>query len=65
MDDPKMKTLAKHTQELIRQKRNLIGICLGHQSIAREKGLKIEKMSEPRQGEQKDVDIFGERVEKM
>jgi 2-amino-4-deoxychorismate synthase len=65
MSDVKMRTLAKHTEELIEQKRNLLGICLGHQSIAREKGMKVERMIVPTQWEQKDVDFFGEWIQKM
>jgi anthranilate/para-aminobenzoate synthase component II len=49
MSNPKMAILAGHTKELMRQKRNLLGICLGHQAIAKELGLKVRRMIETRQ----------------
>jgi len=52
MNDQKMKTLTTHTRELMKQKRNLLGICLGHQAIAKEMGMEIEKLPEPAQGVQ-------------
>ncbi len=64
MNDQKMKSLASHTQELIRQKKNLIGICLGHQSIARGMGMQVGKMDEPKQGEQEGIYING-AIEKL
>lgn len=49
MSDIKMRTLAKHTEELIEQKRNLLGICLGHQSIARKMWHSVQRMLESKQ----------------
>lgn len=59
MGDEKMRTLAGHTKELVRQKRNLLGICLGHQSIAKEMGLSVQAMSESKQWQQDKVYING------
>ncbi|MDD2694048.1 MAG: chorismate-binding protein [Candidatus Gracilibacteria bacterium] len=59
MSDSKMKTLAEHTRELMKQKKNLLGICLGHQSIAKEMGLSVQAMSESKQGQQDKVYING------
>gem|GEM_PF-5529365 len=49
MNDPKMKTLASHTNELFASKRNILGVCLGHQSVAREMGMEVEKLYTPMQ----------------
>ncbi len=64
MNDSKMRTLWEHTKELIRQKRNLLGICLGHQSIAREIGFPIERMPESRQWEQHKV-FLNDHMERL
>lgn len=65
MSDVKMRTLVSHTKELIAQKRNLLGICLGHQSIARAKGLQIERLGKPTQGEPVKIDFFWESKQIM
>lgn len=52
-----MKTLTTHTRELMKQKRNLLGICLGHQAIAKEIGMEIEKLPKPTQGVQIKINI--------
>lgn len=49
MSDTKMHTLARYTEELIKEKRNLLGICLGHQSIAKEMWHPVQRMIEPQQ----------------
>jgi phenazine biosynthesis protein phzE len=57
MGDVKIRTLAKHTEELIKQKRNLLGICLGHQVIAKKMWLSVQRMIEPKQWQQWEVYI--------
>lgn len=58
-DDRKMKILSLHTKELMKHKRNLLGICLGHQAIAKEIGMKVGKLEIPTQWEQIELEING------
>jgi phenazine biosynthesis protein phzE len=57
MNDQKMKALTTHTRELMKQKRNILGICLGYQVIAKEMGMEIEKLPSPTQGVQINMKI--------
>lgn len=57
MNDIKMTTLMWHTRALMKSKRNILWVCLGHQAIARAMGIPVERMSIPTQGEQIELDI--------
>ena len=60
MSDLKMVLLARCTERLIQDKRNLIGICLGHQSIARAVHMPVIQMNTPLQWEQQTFVIDGQ-----
>ncbi|MFF5424290.1 MULTISPECIES: anthranilate synthase family protein [unclassified Streptomyces] len=59
--DPKMRFLRGLTAELLRGHRHgLLGVCLGHELIAAELGLKIVRKRVPFQGAQLRIDLFGQ-----
>ncbi|WP_405961480.1 anthranilate synthase family protein [Streptomyces sp. NBC_00024] len=61
--DPKMRFLRSLTAELLRGHRyGVLGVCLGHELIAAELGLRIVRKEVPYQGAQTGIDLFG-RVE--
>ncbi|TQK43960.1 phenazine biosynthesis protein phzE [Streptomyces sp. SLBN-118] len=58
--DPKMRFLRALTGELLRDQRHgLLGVCLGHELMAAELGLKIVRKATPYQGAQERIDFFG------
>ncbi|MCX4509564.1 anthranilate synthase family protein [Streptomyces sp. NBC_01619] len=58
--DPKMRVLRSLTAELVRGHRGgLLGVCLGHELIASELGLRIARKDAPFQGAQVGIDLFG------
>ncbi|MFD3517296.1 anthranilate synthase family protein [Streptomyces sp. NPDC058657] len=58
--DPKMAALRALTEELLRGHRHgVLGVCLGHELIAAELGLRIARKAVPHQGTQERVDLFG------
>lgn len=63
MSDLKMKTLTEHTKELMKQKRNLLGICLGHQALASAFGMPVKKQQVPTQWEQVKIGFDGDEQE--
>jgi phenazine biosynthesis protein phzE len=63
--DPKMQKLRWHTEILINHNRKLLGVCLGHQAIAHELGMIVRKMTQPLQGEQVTMDVFGRSGERV
>lgn len=46
MNDQKMKVLMQHTQELMKQKRNILGVCLGHQALAKISDIPVTRQSQ-------------------
>ncbi|MFJ3301810.1 anthranilate synthase family protein [Streptomyces sp. NPDC086549] len=58
--DPKMRFLRELTAEVLRGHRHgVLGVCLGHELIAAELGLRIVRKEVPYQGAQTTVDLFG------
>jgi phenazine biosynthesis protein phzE len=58
--DPKMRLLRALTADALRTHRHgLLGVCLGHELIAAELGLRIVRKEVPYQGAQCAVDLFG------
>jgi phenazine biosynthesis protein phzE len=58
--DPKMRFLRALTAEVIRGHRHgVLGVCLGHELIAAELGLRIVRKEVPYQGAQTEIDLFG------
>ncbi|MER7686434.1 anthranilate synthase family protein [Streptomyces sp. NPDC097610] len=60
LDDPKMRFLRELTAEVIGgHGHGVLGVCLGHELIAAELGLKIVRKEVPYQGAQTEIDLFG------
>ncbi|WP_030291843.1 anthranilate synthase family protein [Streptomyces katrae] len=58
--DPKMRMLRGLAGELLAGHRHgLLGVCLGHELLAAELGLRLVRKAEPAQGAQKRIDFFG------
>jgi phenazine biosynthesis protein phzE len=58
--DPKMLVLRGLTRELLRGHRHgVLGVCLGHELIAAELGLRMARKEVPYQGAQERIDLFG------
>ncbi len=58
--DPKMRMLRGLAAELLAAHRGgLLGVCLGHELLAAELGLPLVRRTEPAQGAQTRIDLFG------
>ncbi|RKN06167.1 anthranilate synthase family protein [Streptomyces radicis] len=59
--DPKMRLLRSLTGALLAApgRRGVIGVCLGHELIAAELGLRVVRKGVPLQGAQEEIDLFG------
>ncbi|MDQ0786473.1 anthranilate synthase family protein [Streptomyces sp. B3I8] len=58
--DPKMRFLRGLTGEVLRgHRRGVLGVCLGHELIAAELGLVVERKRVPYQGAQVGIELFG------
>ncbi|MEV4868772.1 anthranilate synthase family protein [Streptomyces syringium] len=58
--DPKMRLLRGLTAKLLGEHRHgVLGVCLGHELIAAERGLDIVRKTDPAQGAQQRIDFFG------
>lgn len=62
MNDQKMKVLMQHTQELMKQKRNILGVCLGHQALAKISDIPVTRQSQVTQWEQRQVNCFEKEI---
>jgi phenazine biosynthesis protein phzE len=58
-DDPKMALNGRVIDQLLKEKRPFLAVCLGHQVLCQRLGLKMGKKAEVAQGVQKRVDYFG------
>ncbi|MEU9594338.1 anthranilate synthase family protein [Streptomyces sp. NPDC048193] len=60
--DPKMRFLRALTADVLGGGRHgVLGVCLGHELIAAELGLDIDRKEVPYQGAQTEIDLFGRR----
>ncbi|MFD7787291.1 anthranilate synthase family protein [Streptomyces nojiriensis] len=58
--DPKMRMLRALTADLLAGHRHgLVGVCLGHELLAAELGLPLVRKTEPAQGAQTRIELFG------
>ncbi|HET9517261.1 MAG TPA: anthranilate synthase family protein [Actinoplanes sp.] len=57
--DPKIAALHALVEQLLRQRRPLFAVCLGHQVLAAVLGLALHRRDAPYQGLARDVQVFG------
>ncbi len=60
-DDERMQKLLSHVDILGENDFPTLGICLGHQAVAKQRGMSVEKRDFPTQGMQKEIDLYGKR----
>ncbi|MFE0422707.1 anthranilate synthase family protein, partial [Streptomyces sp. NPDC058953] len=59
-DDPKMRLLRSLAADLLDgHSHGVLGVCLGHELIAHELGLRLARKAAPHQGAQERIDFFG------
>ncbi len=56
----KMQKVEEITNELRRQKKSFLSVCLGHQILCKQLGFSLQKKEEPLQGVQREINFFGE-----
>jgi phenazine biosynthesis protein phzE len=57
-----MAVLRKLTRRLLLDRVPLLAICLGHQILAATHGLLVSRKDRPSQGEQREIDFFGQHL---
>ncbi|MFF0743359.1 anthranilate synthase family protein [Streptomyces sp. NPDC004111] len=57
--DPRMRALRALTRDLRGHRHGVLGVCLGHELIAAELGLRIARKAVPHQGAQERIELFG------
>jgi phenazine biosynthesis protein phzE len=62
--DPRMTKLLSHVGALRKRNFPTLGVCLGHQAIAKQRGMDVVKREVPTQGMQREINIFS-RPEKV
>lgn len=60
MNHSRMKKIQEIIEGLKQRKRPLLGICLGHQSLAVNEGISVERQTNSSQGVQRKVHVWGE-----
>ncbi|WP_086733146.1 anthranilate synthase family protein [Streptomyces glaucescens] len=60
-DDPKIRHLGSAIDELLKQRRPFIAVCLSHQVLSLSLGLDLVRRRVPNQGVQREIDLFGSR----
>ena len=60
--DPRIAAIRALCSELLRDRRPFLSICLSHQILADLLGLRLARLTAPKQGTQHEIDFFGERV---
>jgi phenazine biosynthesis protein phzE len=58
--DPKIARLRDITADLLRRRTPLLGLCLGHQILARLLGFTVARKDIPNQGLQREISLFGQ-----
>lgn len=59
MNHEKMRILYGIVDELFKNNKKILGVCLGHQILSKSLGLELSKSIIPFQGMQKEIDLFG------
>ena len=59
VDDPKMARNGRVIDQLLKERRPLLAVCLGHQILCQRLGLRLGKKRELTQGVQQRIDYFG------
>jgi 2-amino-4-deoxychorismate synthase len=59
--DERMKKLLSHVDTLRRQNCPVLGICLGHQALAKQRGMSVVKRDFPTQGMQREIELYGKK----
>jgi phenazine biosynthesis protein phzE len=57
----KIKSNLQHIEQLIRQDKKMICVCLGHQILSKYYGMEVVPKDVPSQGVQKEITLFGEK----
>lgn len=60
IEHDKMKILYNIVNELIKNNRKILGVCLGHQILSKSLGFNLTRSIVPFQGMQKEIELFGE-----
>lgn len=60
LSDPKIARLHAITADLLRNGTPLLGLCLGHQVLARLLGFTVARKDVPNQGVQREISLFGQ-----
>jgi phenazine biosynthesis protein phzE len=60
--DPRIAVLAWTVRRLLGGDRPFLAVCLSHQILCRELGLRLSRRSMPNQGVQREIDLFGRLV---
>ncbi len=58
---PRMKKVIEITDALLESSKPIIGLCLGHQALAKQMGMKVERQGISTQGLQREIDLFGKK----
>jgi phenazine biosynthesis protein phzE len=62
LTDPKIAHLRGTLRRLLTERRPFLAVCLSHQVLSTLLGLDLVRRTEPNQGVQKEIDLFGRRV---
>ncbi|WP_370947254.1 anthranilate synthase family protein [Amycolatopsis sp. cg5] len=60
-DHPKIARLHDTVRTLLQDRKPFLAVCLSHQVLSLQLGLSIARRTEPNQGVQKEIDLFGRR----
>jgi phenazine biosynthesis protein phzE len=60
--DPKIAHLRRTLRRLLTERRPFLAVCLSHQVLSTLLGLDLVRRTEPNQGVQREIDLFGRRV---
>lgn len=60
--DPRVAALSRLNRLLLEEGRPFLAVCLSHQVLAAELGLRLRRRAAPAQGTRRDIDFFGDRT---